>query len=706
MSGKSTVYYRTKSRKFVSSLMLSAATAALFGGVTVHAAENNDAVFLEEIIVSADRRASFSADYVQAGTFRNARLIDTPLTATVLTRELLDAQQALNITDAVRNTAGVTTSEINTVIYSNIAIRGIAVGNVGNYRLNGVLPIVNYIHMPLENKSRVEVLKGASGLYYGFASPSGVVNLVTKRPTENGIGGSISGNSHAGYGASIDFTQMWGESGIRVNAGGENTEFGVDKTSGDRFFIAGAYDWNPSEKFSLEVDAEYIENTVTETTLVRLNAPVNGELNLLPLLKSSENLGAEWLKAEGKELNLMAKASYKFTPAVTASVAAGRSYLDRLRRFSWFLNYDPNTGDGTVDVYTYPDNTYESIIYRADLAAAFKTGPIKHELIVGISQSTIDIVTPSGVLQGRVTQNYFNPVTDIPVQATPDLIIRDEPHTRDRGYFVTDRMQFTDWFEATVGYRLTEYKNTTNTTSYKSSPGTVSGSVLFKPMENMSLYGTYIEGLEEGGVAPGIANNPGVLLPAAVSKQYEAGIKFEPRDGLLLTAAYFDISRTSSYLNENNFFVQDGKATYRGVEFNASGEITSELSVSASGAYIDAKQASGTAAIVGKRIQNTPKYTGSLFLEYKVSAVPGLRLSGGMFHTGNRAVNVTNDAYIPSYTLFDVGATYEVDWQGRPISFRLYGHNITGKRYWEATGSGLLAQGKPSIVKFSVSTTY
>lgn len=129
------------------------------------AAESSSAepgAVLDEIIVTADRKGSFSADYVQAGTFRNARVIDTPLTVAVFTRELLDAQQALSLGDTVRNTAGVSASQINSVIYSNLSIRGIAANNITNYRLNGVLPIINLVDMPLENKDRVEVLKGAS----------------------------------------------------------------------------------------------------------------------------------------------------------------------------------------------------------------------------------------------------------------------------------------------------------------------------------------------------------------------------------------------------------------------------------------------------------------------------------------------------------------------------------------------------------------
>lgn len=692
--------------KRLASLLLSSAIVSLSGGAVSQAAETGDAVVLEEIIVSADRKSSFSADYVQAGTFRNARLIDTPLTATVMTKELLESQQALNMSDAMKNTAGVTTSQINTIIYSNLAVRGISLGNLSNYRMNGVLPIVNYIHMPLENKSRVEVLKGAAGLFYGFASPSGIVNLVTERPLEDEIGVSASGNNHGGYGGDIDISRVWGNSGLRVNLAASNTEIGVDNTGGDRFFAAAAYDWRPNDRFSLELDGEYIDNTITEATLIRINPAPANEFELPPLLDSSANLGSEWLYADGKELNLMGKATYKITSAISASFSAGRSYLDRTRRFSWFRDYDLVTGDGTVQVFTYPGNTFESSIIRGDLAAAVETAGIEHEFILGISKQFVTVVNPFGVNQGVIAQNYYTQSGELPVMGDAERNIRITSKSTDFGVFIADRMQITDWLQATVGYRFTKYTNKSETSDYETSPGTLSGSILFKPMENMSLYGTYIEGLEEGGIAQGITNNAGEVLPAALSTQWEGGVKFEVKRGLLLTLAYFNIKRASSYINSANFFVQDGQAVYQGIEFNLSGEITNELAIATSATYIDAKQDSGAASVIGKLIENTPEYTASLFLEYKLPVVPGLSLSGGVFYTGERAVNPTNDGFTPAYATIDLGASYSFDMDEHPVVVRLNADNITGKKYWEATGSGLLAQGKPGSIKFSVSTIF
>jgi len=100
------------------------------------------------------------------------------------------------------------------------------------------------------------------------------------------------------------------------------------------------------------------------------------------------------------------------------------------------------------------------------------------------------------------------------------------------------------------------------------------------------------------------------------------------------------------------------------------------------------------------------KYSGSLFLEYRVPVVEGLRVSAGMFHVGRRAVNALNQGFVPGYETFDLGASYTFDLLGNRTTARIYGENVTGKRYWASTGSSLLAQGLPATVKLSLSTQF
>jgi iron complex outermembrane receptor protein len=170
-----------------------------------------------DIVVTADRPDSFGADLVQVGTFRGARLIDVPLTMNVVPSALLRAQAAQGIYDALRNTAGVSRSHLNGATYDNVAIRGILVENRTSYRLNGMLPVINLVDLPIENKDRVEVLKGVGALYYGFAPPSGIVNLVTKRADRTVTEAALTVNEYAGTNAAIDLGRRFGNAGLRFN---------------------------------------------------------------------------------------------------------------------------------------------------------------------------------------------------------------------------------------------------------------------------------------------------------------------------------------------------------------------------------------------------------------------------------------------------------------------------------------------------------
>lgn len=655
----------------------------------------------EDIVVTADRQGSFGADYVQAGTFRDARLLDTPLTVAIMPKELLEAQQARSVIDAVRNTPGVSQAQINTSIYSNLAIRGINLNNFANYRWNGILPVVNLIEQPIESKDRIEVLKGAAGLYYGFASPSGIVNLVTERPTDAPVTNvEIHGDANGTVGGNIDIGRRFGNAGFRVNAGSSMIETGVKRTSGERFFAAGAFDWQPTDNLEVLLDAEYIYKTISEPAVISLTA-VNGMITLPPLQEASKNLGDEWMQARGKETNLLARINYDFAPSWRLAVAVGRSYLTRDRAFSSFGNYNLATGNGTLSVAQTSGNDYTNVIYRGDLSGTFMTGPIEHNVLVGVAYQTRDGNVPTAV-RTSFAQNLYNPIA-IPQQPPAPRIIPNPTRTEDLGLYIFDRASLGDWLQATIGYRKTEYSDASRTSYLKIKPDTLSYGLLVKPVRWITVYANYIEGLEPGPTAQQIANNAGEVLPAAISKQKEAGIKIEPLSGFLLTGAYFHIKRPSAYLNSANFFVQDGEAVYEGAEFSAVGELTRDLSISASAVALDATQQSGAANVVGKQIENIAKFSGSLFVEYRVPVVSGLRLSAGVFHIGGRAVNALNQAFVPGYETFDLGASYSFELLGKQATVRAYGQNVTGKRYWAATGTSLLAEGLPTTVKMSLS---
>ena len=239
----------------------------------------------------------------------------------------------------------------------------------------------------------------------------------------------------------------------------------------------------------------------------------------------------------------------------------------------------------------------------------------------------------------------------------------------------------------------------------------------------MSIYGTYIEGLESTPPAPFAAVNSAVLLPATGSTQREAGIKMELHPGLLIQAGWFRIERGSAFLNGANVYVLDGRARFRGVELSLTGEVTPDWSIYATAQFLSARQISGAdtviatnahtslvtvvPTVVGRKIENTPERTLSIATEYRLSSLlPGFSVNAAAYYLSARAIDQFNQAFIPGYRLFDLGAAYAAMLDGHQTTFRLTGQNVANKRYFAATGSNYIAQGPPRMVKFSVTTRF
>lgn len=719
---------------------------------------------LEEVVVTADR-AGYGASLVQAGSFRGARQLDTPLTVSVIPKSLLETQQATSLLDALRNTAGVTPSQTSPTVYNNLSIRGIDVENRGNYRLDGTLPIINLTDLPIEDKERVEALKGASALYYGFTTPSGIINLTMKRPTETPLFTTrVFGNDHGAYGGHVDIGNTVGMFGYRVNGVYSRVDSGIDHTRGRRMLLSGAFDIKPTDSLTIQINAEQLYKKVNEPGIYRFQqVPQPTPENPYPVIKLPElvdpeiNFGPDWAANRTEATNLLGTANWKLSPAWAVTVSAGLSQLERGRHFNTLdpnnVNTDPlrgPIGEYAINVSYQPVAKYKNTNYRAELAGAFETGPVTHEILIGASQNTrlnrssrsvaqnclYDVVTgellgatlgttaPPGQIRAVCRQSITNP-HPIPRTDEPPAEFNNPTEIEDIGYYVFDRVKIGERIQLLGGVRKSDYTETnvfTGTKLYSAKPTSVSYGVVFKPVDWISLYATYIEGLESTPAAPSTAENANEQLPPSESTQYEGGIKIELNGGLLVQAAYFDIERDSAVINGANFYVKEGRSTYEGVELSLTGEVTPDLSVYASALFLDAEYASGqptgfypspsggtvfTPTIVGKRVENTPRRTYSLAAEYRLNRwVRGLSVNGAAYYVGDRAINPLNQNFIPSYTLFDLGAAYNANIGGQPFTFRVNAENITNKRYWASTGSLYLAPGAPSTVKFSIETSF
>ena len=182
----------------------------------------------------------------------------------------------------------------------------------------------------------------------------------------------------------------------------------------------------------------------------------------------------------------------------------------------------------------------------------------------------------------------------------------------------------------------------------------------------------------------------------------EIGVRTALPNGVLASVALFNLRVPSADTNADNVYAVDGNARYRGVETSLQGDLTRNLSVTASAVYLDAAVVdSPTPALLGKAPENTAHVTASVFANYRVQKMPGLSVNGGMYYVGPRAVNDLDQAWIGGYTLWTAGVRYATRVMGRRATFQANLENLTNKRYWSSVGSNQIGVGLGRTLELS-----
>ena len=661
---------------------------------------------LETISVTADVGRGFTTKTSQVGAFRDQNMLDVPSAINVVPRAVMDAQAVTNLFDVLRNTAGVSQAQVNDTVSQNLAIRGISIDNRTSYRLNGSLPVNNLVEMPMEDKERVEALKGSSALYYGFTSPAGIINMVTKRARDKPINEfDFSTDSNGQYVGHADFGRRFGDDnryGLRVNVVSGKLSGAADDQDGSRSLVSAAFDWRLTDRLSLKLDYENFSKRLVENSAILLLPAVNNVIPLPRIPDSDKLISGPWAKSKASSENALGRLDWMLSDTWAAVFEWGRAETDRdARSFTSMQKYNINTGAGTLNESIARGQIYVNNNARAELDGRFQTGFLDHELSLGAMQNLRYQNNPTQQTY-TIAQNLYNPVVLPPAYYTIKPTYRPQ-NINDRGVYVFDRIRLGEDWQFLVGARRTKYRNDSlGSPLYQVEKTSPSAGVIYKFREDTSIYANYIEGLEETGTAPLTAANGGVVLPPAVSKQKELGVRTEVISGVTASASLFEIERGSAYLNSANVFVLDGRTHYQGADLSLNGELTPEWSVYASALFLDAelRKAQNT-ALIGKTPENTPDTTFSVFADYHPEALPGWSFNAGVYYMDKRALNNLDQGYIPDYTLLNAGVRYTTNWLQNKITLQLNVDNLTDKSYWSAVGSNYIGYGKPRTVKFT-----
>ena len=217
-----------------------------------------------ELVVTGEQNQGYNPDNAAVGTRTDTSVRDVPQSIQVVPREVIEDQNATNVTEALRNVPGVVPgSASNLSVFDAPVIRGFGGGINDLFRRNGLRdPLGTSVSGETANVERIEVLRGPASVLYGQGSLGGTVNIVTKQPLGEPfyeVEGSI-GNYNL-YRGNIDFSGPLNETGnfkYRLNVAAETGESFVDFYDRQRFQVSPVLAWKIGDNTDLTVEAEYL----------------------------------------------------------------------------------------------------------------------------------------------------------------------------------------------------------------------------------------------------------------------------------------------------------------------------------------------------------------------------------------------------------------------------------------------------------------
>lgn len=692
-----------------SSLMLTLAGTSLGLTAAARAAatdDQTDSLPTVNVTASGSGKDSARARSAAVAGFDDAPLLDTPASVSVVTQQQMRDQQSRVLSDVVKNDAAINENYAPVGYYENFSMRGLVLDPASAYRIDG-LSVAGEQTIALENKERVEFLKGVAGLQAGVVAAGGLVNYVTKRPAEvRSI--TLGTDSYGSRYLSTDLGTLFGEQkqfGLRINAAHEDIHSYVNNGDGWRDFASLSASWAVTSRTLVQFDTEYQQKAQRSVAGYQL---LGGSTLPSGVSPSTMLTPQSWAQpVRDSSLNTRLRIDTEFSDNWRGYVQAGRSraVIDDYLAFPYGSGGGASStfaANGDFDVYDYrvPNDERRNDDAQAVAIGKFATGWLQHELTLGMAMSRRVVDKSDGISTLVGSGNIYTgtpalaPSTDVPGPAYRNL------DSRQKALFFSDRLQFSERWQAIAGGRQVWLHEQAFNASGAVTRDTSRNiflpqlALIFKPVQNMSLYGSYAETLSLGSSAPFWVNNFPTTLPPSVARQLETGVKYDVAPDLALTAALFRIRKAYEYQMPNSdgsfTYVQQGRQTNTGVELGANGKLTTRLSVGASVAAIHARASdTGTPAYEGQQVVNVPRLRSAVYADYAVPGVTGLNLLGSWNYSAAKPATRDGSVVLPAVHIFNAGLRYQTRINSHTATLRLNIDNLFDKGYWKDAGQYL-----------------
>lgn len=576
--------------------------------------------------------------------------------------------------------------------WSTLTIRGFVLDNNHNVQRDG-LPISAETAIGLENKDRIEILKGTSGAQAGTSSPGGLVNLVVKRPRGTDQSTVLLGWSERGnWKAAVDVERQLGDGdalGLRLNAAVESLDPLLHDAKGDRSLVAlaGAARFGSDQRLDAEIEITHqsqpsmpgfsmLGSRVPTAHEIDPRTNLNNQAWSLPVVFDGSTASLRWTQRLGADWQIVADA---MTQQLRTDDRIAFPY-----GCSAEGNYDRYCSDGSFDLYDYRSERErrDSFAGSVRLDGRANWGGMAHALSAGVTWSDFRLHPNTQAYNwagvGRIDGS-------VQVDAAPEPTYETSGrHERSTELHLRDHVELTEATGLWLGVRHARLER-----GYEQSFTTPWVALTHELNDSLMLYGSWGEGVESE-VAPSLSTytNAGQVLPALRSKQVELGLKLSRKDWSAGLSA-FDVRRPATNdvgpcdgTDGSCTRRIDGEAHHLGLEADAESR-WGAFGLQGSAMWLRARREGSTdVGLEGLVPTNVAQRSARMVASWQPEAVPGLAAQASLDYQGPRFVLPDNSARIPGWTTVGLGARYATRAFGHQWLARIGVDNLFDRRAW------------------------
>jgi len=613
---------------------------------------------------------------------------EVPQALTILDTEDLTRFNADRVTETLRYTPGVQTDVFgDDNDYDWLRIRGFQADQTGVFLDNAQnlsFAFGSFFIDPY-TLQRIEVLRGPSSALFGGSNPGGIVNYVSKRPGVRvrevvlGVDDAARGYGAFDVGDAIDDTQAFRIVGT-IEGGNHYDAF----NSGLRGSLAPSYRvvLPTGTEVTLLANLHLAEEQHNGSTFL----PYVGTVEAAPgfgLIGEDANFSdPDWDDYSRQQFSASVIAEHTFGNDFTLT-GIGRVGIASVEERYWFpfgyAGFSPTPSDdvGTLSLLAFEHDT---IVRTAQTDIRYygtvNTGPVSHDLLFGLDARvySLDEKQFSAFGSNQVVGRFD------PGEPTFGAPFQDAETTQYQiGVYVQDQLRFGDGFILTGSLRH-DFADTEQDGAFgfsrDDSEFSYRGAIAYEFANGITPYFSYSTFFNPLIVSP--AN--GVTEPER-GDQFEAGVKWAPEgENFYLAGAIFQIDRENVVSGVFPSFNQLGEVRSRGIELEGGYDFGFGLTVEATATFLDLEITEDSDPnLIGNEPTLNPSRQLTLRADYAFpDPAEGLTIGAGVRHRGKSFANGSNTLRVPSSTLFDLYASYELT---ERVALSLSATNVGDRRY-------------------------